>query len=96
MTEETHLGIIDQAKTLYRSAKKGVSTDGCTAVPDFDFGADCCAQHDYHYHAQDISRKEADKKLRQCIQAKGYIVLPWLYWLGVRVFGRGAWDKHQQ
>lgn len=83
-------------KVLKEGAKKGFSYDGCTAVPDFDFGADCCNTHDYHYQLQDVSRAEADKKLRECIKAKGHPILAWVYWSGVRVFGGGFWKRRQQ
>lgn len=74
----------------------GVKYDGCTGVPDFDFGADCCGEHDYHYQVGDISRFEADRKLRECLRAKGYFVLPWIYWLGVRIFASGVWDRYRK
>jgi hypothetical protein len=80
---------------LKEGLKKGFKYDGCSGVPDFNFGADCCAEHDFHYQDVDISRAEADKKLRQCIQSKGYIVLPWVYWFGVRIFGRGYYKRKQ-
>ena len=51
----------------------------------------CCEEHDYHYRSGDIPRAEADRRLRQCIRAKGWILTPWLYWLGVRLFGRSAY-----
>jgi hypothetical protein len=74
---------------------KGVKYDGCTGVPDFDFGADCCGEHDAHYQESDISRAEADRHLRECLRAKGYFILPWVYWLGVRVFGGQYYRKKQ-
>ncbi len=82
-----HLTFREQYAIVRDGFRKGVKYDGCTAVPDFDFGADCCAEHDAHYQLGDISRREADAKLRTCLRAKGYFVLPWVYWLGVRVFG---------
>jgi len=85
----------EQVKLVYEGLKKGFKYDGCTAVPDFDFGYDCCGEHDYHYQALDVTRAEADKRLRQCIQKKGYIILPWVYWLGVRIFGKEYWRKRQ-
>ena len=92
---DEHLGFLEQARIVREGLGKGVKYDGCTAVPDFDFGADCCAEHDYHYQLTDMSRAEADKRLRQCIQKKGYIVLPWVYWLGVRMFGGRYYRKKQ-
>ena len=65
--------------------------DGCTLSPDFNF-KECCNEHDIDYMTKRVSRRESDKKLRQCIAKKGvgfynYRVLPWVYWAGVRVFG---------
>lgn len=91
--EEPKLSFTDQLSIIADGIKKGVRYDGCTAVPDFDFGADCCAEHDYHYQVHDIPRAEADKRLRQCIRDKGYFLLPWIYWIGVRLVGRRFWNK---
>jgi len=66
-------------------------SDGCTYSPDFDF-YHCCEEHDWYYHTGDISRKIADKKLRECIRKKGYIILPWIYWAAVRAFGRRRYN----
>lgn len=68
-------------------------SDGCSSSPDFNFTA-CCDEHDYYYAThetideQPISRKEADRRLRKCIQAHwGGLLLPWIYWAAVRLFG---------
>lgn len=95
MSEECKLGFQDQCKVVWRGLQKGFTQDGCTASPDFNFGSDCCAEHDIHYQEQSISRSEADKRLRECIQKKGYVALPWIYWLGVRMFGWKFWNKHK-
>lgn len=87
------LGFTKQVKLVYEGLKKGYKYDGCTAVPDFDFGADCCGEHDTYYQSKEITRAEADKRLRQCIQKKGYILLPWIYWAGVRLLGWTHWNK---
>jgi hypothetical protein len=84
---ECKLGFREQCQIVWDGIKRGVKYDGCTGVPDFDFGADCCGEHDYHYQLSDISRAEADRRLRECLRKKGYFVLPWVYWFGVRVFG---------
>jgi hypothetical protein len=84
-----------QYEIVKQGFQRGVKYDGCTAAPDFDFGADCCGEHDYHYQVGDLSRREADTRLRECLRAKGYFVLPWVYWLGVRVFGREHYRKLQ-
>jgi hypothetical protein len=81
------LGYIDQAKIVLAGIKKGVHYDGCTAVPNFDFGFDCCGEHDAHYQLQDIPKSEADTKLRQCIIKKGYPMVAWFYYIGVSTVG---------
>lgn len=62
--------------------------DYCTHAPDLNFGTTCCKQHDLDYEdSSPLSRAEADARLRKCISDKGYIVLPWIYWIAVRIFG---------
>jgi len=95
LEKSEHLGFADQVRVVREGFKRGVYYDGCTGVPDFDFGADCCGEHDFHYQQTDISRAEADKRLRQCIRKKGYIILPWVFWLGVRIFGRKYYRTKQ-
>lgn len=90
------LGFQEQCRVVWEGLKKGVKYDGCTAVPDFDFGADCCGEHDAHYQLGDCSRAEADARLRACIRKKGYVVLPWAYWLGVRLFAGGVWKNYRK
>ena len=65
---------------------KDFVTDGCSMSPDLEFSA-CCVEHDINYATGDITRAEADRKLRQCIAAKGYPYLSIVYWMGVRLFG---------
>jgi hypothetical protein len=89
--ENDHLTFKEQYEIVKAGFAKGVKYDGCTAAPDLDFGADCCAEHDYHYQLGDISRAEADKRLFQCLRKKGYLVLPVLYWIGVRFGGGRIW-----
>lgn len=93
---QCQLSFKTQCKLVWRGIRKGFSYDGCTAVPDFDFGADCCGEHDYHYQAHDVSRSVADKKLRECIKKKGYVPLAWIYWFGVRVVGWAFWNKRSK
>jgi hypothetical protein len=93
--EDEHLTFKEQWAIVKDGFSKGVKYDGCTGVPDFDFGADCCGEHDYHYQLTDVSRLEADTRLRECLRAKGYFLLPWIYWLGVRVFGGRFYRKKQ-
>lgn len=76
--------------------RKGVRYDGCTGVPDFDFGVDCCGEHDTHYQLGEISRAEADKRLYQCIRKKGYVVLAGVYWVGVRLLAGNVWNNYRK
>lgn len=62
----------------------------CTFAPDKFFGfdfSDCCKAHDTSYVLKLISRKQADRDLRVCMQKTGARVLPWVYWTFVRLFG---------
>ena len=73
---------------------KGYKFDGCTSSPDFNF-VSCCNKHDYDYQDLTISRARADKRLRKCMQRKGWIFLPWFYWAMVRVFGGNHYKRKQ-
>lgn len=84
-----------QAKELLSTLRRvRTKTDGCTSSPDFNF-VQCCIEHDINYrdNPNEITRADADKRLRKCIQAKGFIILPWLYWSAVRLFGGNAWKN---
>ena len=96
LEKDERLGFRQQVQIVRDGFKKGVHYDGCTAVPDFDFGADCCGEHDFHYQEGDVTRAEADKRLRACIKAKGYTGLSWAYWLGVRLFAGGVWKNYRK
>lgn len=95
LNRDEKLGFKEQVQIVRDGFRKGVHYDGCTAVPDFDFGADCCGEHDYHYQLGDVSRAEADKRLRQCIIKKGYPGLAWAFWIGVRFGARGVWKRYR-
>lgn len=73
---------------------KGYKFDGCTNAPDFQFEK-CCNRHDYDYQNMSMSRKEADSRLRKCMQSKGAIFLPWFYWAAVRIFGGSHFTRKQ-
>jgi hypothetical protein len=71
---------------------KPFHSDGCTLVPDFDFGV-CCEAHDraYWQGGSCADRREADQRLVQCIREAGHPKLaPW-YGAGVRVGGADIW-----
>lgn len=87
---------------------KALKGDGCTGVPDLTYKK-CCDRHDIHYRTKmrledtgiptPITRAEADKEMFKCMRETGKtpiigsIIVPGLYWLGVRLFGSGAWNK---
>ena len=81
-----------------------LESDGCTGVPDFYI--ECCYEHDIHYRThktlegQDITRAEADKQLRECIQSKSKLgifnPMSWWRWLGVRLGAKTAWEKENK
>ncbi|MGE3465611.1 MAG: hypothetical protein AB7J13_01655 [Pyrinomonadaceae bacterium] len=67
-------------------------TDNCSFFPDGNY-ADCCVAHDKQYWAggSNAERKEADKRLKQCVRArnkgwKGKLLSNAMY-LGVRIGG---------
>lgn len=66
-------------------------TDGCSAVPDFDFRA-CCVAHDraYWQGGSCAARAAADRTLAQCLRERGHPQLAGVYYLGVRLGGQ-AW-----
>lgn len=63
-------------------------TDGCSVVPDFDFGA-CCVAHDraYWQGGSCADRAAADRALAGCIRDSGHPVLADVYGVGVRIGG---------
>lgn len=65
--------------------------DACTFFPDGDY-ADCCIAHDRDYYRGGTKeeRRASDKRLRQCVRAKGHKYLSKLMFFGVRL-GGGAW-----
>lgn len=61
--------------------------DCCTLWFDFKWW-DCCCQHDVDYSSKMIvTRKEADKYLKDCVKASGYPVVSLLMFISVRLFG---------
>lgn len=92
---ECDLSFKEQCQIVWDGLKKGVKYDGCTAVPDFNFGADCCGEHDYHYQLTDVTRAEADARLYKCLRKKGYFIIAAGYWLGVRLIGWKFYKRKQ-
>lgn len=84
-----------------------IRTNGCTASPDLWY-LPCCDDHDRHYatgrraDGSTITRAEADAQLYRCMKQRrhgwpltGYLV-PGIYWLAVRLFGRRHWKQTDQ
>lgn len=77
-----------------------LGADGCTGVVDYLKWT--CLEHDVHYRThkmiggEEIAKREADYIFRVRIQqGSGLGVcspIAWIRWLGVKVFGRGAWQ----
>jgi len=67
---------------------------GCSYVPDFDF-SDCCIEHDklYEIGGTDEDRLLADRQLKECIKEKGHNYKSFVYYVGVRIFGRFFFNK---
>ncbi len=81
----------EQTLTETTAIIRDLTTDGCSFAPDLNIRP-CCNHHDYHYRNATMSRATADRLLRQCIGQQGigfyrYRLLPWVYWLAVRLFG---------
>lgn len=82
---------------------KSLKGDGCSSSPDF-FYKRCCDDHDIAYRTgktvdgEPISRAEADKRFYACMRKHGKtpvlgkMILPWTYWMGVRLFGGSSWQ----
>lgn len=85
-----------------KRAAKALKGDGCSSSPDL-FYTRCCDEHDIHYRTgrtlagKFISRAQSDKRLFACMKQAGRtpivgkFLVPCVYWLGVRLFGRGSW-----
>jgi len=80
--------------------------DGCSGAPDFNYRK-CCDRHDIHYRTgkrmdgTPILRSDADKLFLACMKGSGRIpivgtlLLPYLYYGFVRVFGQKAYFKNK-
>ena len=56
---------------------------------------DCCGKHDKYYgKPSTVSRREADKFLRECVTAAGHPVLAWFMRSGVRSMVFLFWEKY--
>lgn len=80
----------------------GIIDDHCTAAPELFYSA-CCQQHDREYatgldgSGQPITRFQSDMAFLKCCKErrKFYpitgLVIPWMYFLAVRIFGGRRW-----
>lgn len=78
--------------------------DGCSKAPDL-FYHSCCDEHDIAYRTgatvdgKRLTRKQADARFLACLKKNGKIpilgtlILPYIYWSMVRLFGESAWDN---
>lgn len=64
------------------------TTDGCSMVPDGDWGA-CCVEHDMKYWCggDREQRLDADKELKQCVASDAGPARAQLMFLGTRLGG---------
>lgn len=78
-------------------------------VPDGNWD-DCCEEHDEGYAEGDQvqgfwarfnDRRKKDAKLRKCMKKKRlpgtkwrYRVIPWVFWIAVRLGGRSSYAKY--
>ena len=64
-----------------KRAWKYLRGDGCTAVPDLTYSK-CCRAHDADYRyavneeGEELTREEADKRLRECMMKTGKTLTP--------------------
>ena len=84
-----------ERRERYRQRAQELGSDGCTGVRDWR--VHCCYEHDVYYltgadlDGQPVSRAEADRRFRHCIQKASplgvWSPFAWWRWAGVRVLG---------
>jgi hypothetical protein len=81
------LAIYSQVRTQ-QEAPADFKGDGCSLWPDGDYRS-CCEAHDRDYCRSGTSaeRKASDKRLRDCVRAKGHKYIAPLMYFGVRIGG---------
>ena len=89
-------------KARVRAMSEKVGGDGCSSSPDL-FYKPCCDAHDVAYRTgcdidgKPITRAKADKEFLRCMRKAGKTpilgrtLLPVIYYLAVRMFGRKQW-----
>lgn len=85
-----------------REMARTLGSDGCSG-PTFELYRDCCLQHDIAYRTgrdedgAPITRREADARFRQCMQARSALgrwsPVAWWRWLAVRAVGWAYWQQ---
>lgn len=67
-------------------------SDECSRFPEGNWGG-CCVEHDRDYWKGGTyeDRLAADRRLRECVEAKGHPVIAYLMYIGVRLFGAPHW-----
>jgi len=78
--------------------KTNKKKDYCTLffekLNDYDISG-CCKIHDDDYEKQSISRKEADRDLRLCVNTVSKSTVGNIMYLGVRIAGWIFWYWHR-
>ena len=71
---------------------KEFTTDGCSMWPDGPWKG-CCVSHDRWYWAGGSKEKRlhADMALRKCVSNRGWPIMAWVMYVGVRIFGGPYW-----
>jgi hypothetical protein len=92
--------------THARQLRRKATTNGCTASPELWYHR-CCNRHDRDYATgadetgKPITRAQADARLFACmVEARsGWpvtgAIVPAIYWLAVRLFGRKFWKRQR-
>lgn len=82
----------------------GKIEDHCTAAPEL-FYSECCKQHDVEYSTgmdsdgKPLTRYQSDMAFLKCckLRRKNYpitgLLIPWMYFFAVRLFGGRRWLK---
>jgi hypothetical protein len=81
------------ASACDRRPPHAFTTDGCSMSPDLDI-AECCVSHDIAYWCGGPTgwRREADRRLAECVRARGHSAsLAGLVEGAVRVGGASWW-----
>ena len=79
-------------KTVLPYKKK---KDYCTLFPDGNW-SDCCEQHDDDYKYGEVTKREADSYMKECIIASGHPTIAEVMYEGVSVFGWLPWFNHRR